>query len=53
MELCKILKMHEKMEIFILKDRGTALIYEGKFHRLNVGQMVSQVRVVWDVGQFV
>ena len=42
------------MEIFILKDRRTALIYEGKlFPRLNVGQMVSQIRVVWDMGQFV
>ena len=30
--------MHEKKEIFILKDRRIALIYEGKlFHRLNVG----------------
>ena len=30
--------MHEKKEIFILKDRRTVLIYEGKlFHRLNVG----------------
>ena len=44
MELYKILKMHEENEIFILKDRRTALIYEGKlFHRLNVGQNKGSV----------
>ena len=30
------------------------MIYEGRlFHRLNVGQMASQIRVVWDEGQVV
>ena len=33
--------------MFILNGRRTALIYEGKlFHRLNVGQTGSQIRVV-------
>ena len=51
--LCKILE--NACKIVILSLTGEELqIYEGKlFHRLKVGQMASQIRVVWGVGQFI
>ena len=45
--------MHEKNGN-IYTERQENSTYKGKvFHGLNVGQMASQVRVVWDVGQFI